>query len=138
MKVLGLLSSGFLLFTVLILVGCGKKSDAVAELEKAVKTAEQSAQGQPAPVAANVNTPLNQPVAQQMSQALISLKAGNYSDAVTLMQAARVNPNRTADQAMAAQDALAALMNDLAIRAANGDALAKQAINKERENRNKR
>lgn len=54
------------------------------------------------------------------------------------MEMARYNPNKTPQQMIAIQDAMAAVMSDLYARAANGDAAAKQAIKQYQENRNKR
>lgn len=130
--------------SVLGLAGCSKKTDASTELENTVKVLEKSnpqtptlipqAAGQP-----NPNAPLNQVLAsQQVSQALTSLKAGKYTDTIIYMESARSNPNKTPAQMMAIQDAMAAVMNDLYTRAANGDMLAQQAIKKYQEERNRR
>jgi hypothetical protein len=126
-----------LLLSALLVVGCSKKTDASTELAKTVKVLEQAA---PAPQASTQQSP-NFPTAlpaQQVSQALTLLKEGKYTETIVQMEMARYNPNKTPQQMIAIQDAMAAVMSDLYTRAANGDAPAKQAIKQYQENRNKR
>ena len=53
------------------------------------------------------------------------------------MEKARSNPNKTPQQMMAVQDAIAAVMRDLYARAAKGDVAAQQAVKKYEEERTK-
>ena len=126
-----------ILLSALLVVGCSKKPDASTELAKTVKVLEQTA---PAPQAAaqpSANAPTALP-AQQVSQALASLKEGKYTETIVQMEKARYNPNKTPQQMIAIQDAMAAVMSDLYTRAANGDSAAKQAIAKYQAERNRR
>ncbi len=126
-----------------LLSGCSKKTDVNAELEKAVKVLDGSNPAQsPTPQAPTVQ-PQNAPIAQmapaqQVNEALTSLKEGKYTETITYMESARSNPRKSPEQMMAIQNAMAAVMNDLYARAANGDAAARQAINKYNEERNRR
>ncbi len=130
--------------SIAILSGCGKKTDAATELSNTVKVLEKPDPGQQAsaPQVAAPQTPNSPPTqlppAQQVSQALTSLKAGKYADTIIYMESARSNPNKSPAQMMAIQDAMASVMNDLYTRAANGDAAARAAINKYNEERNRR
>ena len=119
------------------LLGCGQKPDANAELANTVKLLEQSSPAPQVTTQASSPKPTIQP-AQQVNQALSSLKAGKYTDTILQMESARSNPNKTPQQMMAIQDAMAAVMSDLYARAANGDLAAKQAIKQYQENRNRR
>ena len=129
--------------SVVVLGGCSKKTDVNAELENAVKVLDGSNPGQVSTPQAPAAQPQNAPVAQmapaqQVSQALTSLKEGKYTETITYMESARSNPRKSPEQMMAIQNAMAAVMNDLYARAANGDAAARQAINKYNEERNRR
>ena len=119
------------------LVGCQKKTDATSELKSAVKVLEQPGSVQPATAQPGQNGTAVPPVAQQVDQAINSFKAGNYSDAIGLMEKAGTNPTRTPGQTIAVQDAMAAVMRDLYARAARGDAAAQQAIKQYKDNRNR-
>ena len=126
-----------------LLGGCSKKTDVNAELEKAVKVLDGYNPAQsPTPQAPTVQ-PQNASIAQmapaqQVNEALTSLKEGKYTETITYMESARSNPRKSPEQMMAIQNAMAAVMNDLYARAANGDAAARQAINKYNEERNRR
>jgi hypothetical protein len=123
-----------------VLSGCGKKTDATSELEKAAKSMQADASAapaaqvqptQPAQTAATAPaaaTESQQQPAQQLNQAMASYKSGNYEDAVTRLQRLRAQPATTPQQIQALQDAMAAVMNDLAARAAKGDTKAKAAM----------
>jgi PBP1b-binding outer membrane lipoprotein LpoB len=125
------------IITALTLVGCSKKTDASSELAKTVKVLEQPTASPQSQTQASANAPTTMP-AQQVSQALTSLKEGKYTETIVHMEMARYNPNKTPQQMIAIQDAMAAVMSDLYARAASGDAPAKQAIKQYQENRNKR
>lgn len=120
----------------LIIVGCSKKTDASNALVKTLQVLEELPPLPQAPAKPDPKAPTTLPV-HQVSQALASLKAGNYSDTISQMESARINPNKTPQQMMAIQDAMASVMVDLYNRAANGDAAAQQAIKKYQENRNR-
>ena len=120
------------------LSGCSKKSDASAEMEKAANamaTAEPTPDATAAPQPAQPiqtapapdTTPSPAPAAQ-MSQALVAYKAGNLEDAVTRLQKLRAMPTMTAQQRMAMNDAMAAVMADIYALAAKGDSRAIQAV----------
>ena len=126
-----------LLLSAVFVVGCSKKTDASTELAKTVKVLKQAAPAPQASAQPSANAPSALP-AQQVSQALTSLKEGKYTETIVQMEMARYNPNKTPQQMIAIQDAMAAVMSDLYARAANGDAAAKQAIKQYQENRNKR
>ena len=113
--------------------GCSRKADANAELEKAASTfanaetaptppAQPSQPNQPAP-ATTSPTP-----AQEMKQAMAAYKAGELEDAVTRLQLLRAMPTMTAQQRMAMNDAMAAVMTDIYALAAKGDGRALQAV----------
>jgi len=59
---------------------------------------------------------------------MVSYKSGNFEDAVTRLQRLRAQGATTAQQTLALQDAMAAVVNDLAARAAKGDMRAKAAL----------
>src|ERR1041385_9062324 len=130
--------------------GCHRQGDANSVLAKAVKELERA---EPAPPPAPVGAPVAnapaaqaaptqpavaaQPVAQQMNQALTSYKAGDYPDAIARLEWLRSQATKTPEQTMAIQDAMAAVMAELYVRAEKGDARAKQAIKQYNEARNK-
>ncbi len=123
--------------------GCSKQADANSELANAVKVLERADAGQPPPLAPAPAEPgqdpvSNQPVAQQMSQAMTAYKGGNYDDAVSRLHLLRSSVAKTPEQTMAVQDAMAAVMTELYDRAAKGDVKAQQAIKQYQENRNRR
>lgn len=121
----------------IVLVGCTKKTDAGAELEKTIKELEQTKPALQAPAQLQSSAQANQPAAGQLSLALIALKERKYTEVITQMELARSNPGKTPQQTIAIQDAMAAVMQDLYTRAANGDAAAKQAIEKHNVDRNR-
>lgn len=125
------------IISAVIIAGCGKKTDASTELAETIKVLEQAPPLPQAPAQPSPNAPATLP-AHQVSQALASLKEGKYADTIVQLEMARDNPNKTPQQMLAIQDAMAAVMSDLYTRAANGDAQAKQAIKQYQENRNKR
>lgn len=124
------------LLALITLCGCSGKKDAATELADTVKTLEKPSDAPQASPTANVNQALPPP-SQQVNAALTSFKAGNYSDAIVNMEKARTNPNKTPQQMMAVQDAIAAVMRDLYARAAKGDVAAQQAIKQYQEERTK-
>jgi len=124
-----------------LLPGCSRKVDAQSELERATREMQQA--GQSAPVAQPATTPpgtrAQTPAvpAEQMNQAMTSYKAGNYEDAVTRLQQLRATPVMTPQQRMALQDAIAAVMADIAVMAEKGDPRAIQALRRYRSMQNK-
>jgi hypothetical protein len=113
--------------------GCGGKPDANTELEKAAKALEQ-AETTPTPTPAQPAQPvMTAPVvqhtpAQQMNQAMTYYKNGEYETAMANLQTLRDRTTMSAQQNMAVQSAMAAVMTDIYTRAANGDARAQQAV----------
>lgn len=128
------------------LVGCSHKSDAKTELEKAagvlaatdapspVSTPEPApSEAQAASAAFLASSPdlATAPPAtpaRQMQQALASYKAGELEDAVTRLQKLRTATVLTAQQRMAVQDSVAAVMTEIYELAAKGDTKAIQAV----------
>jgi hypothetical protein len=115
--------------------GCNRKPDAKSELEKAAATLEKSDPAPAAPAQSAVANPV--PVApaaepartiaapsQQMRAAIAAYKAGNLEDAVTRLQKLRATPVMSPEQRIAVNDAMAAVMNEIATMAAKGDARA--------------
>lgn len=128
--------------TILITTNCSHKTDAKTELEKAATVLNKSegAPAQPAPapepVAISVESapasmstpvPIISPV-QQMQSALASYKGGELEDAVTRLQKLRASPTLTAEQRMAVQDGVAAVMTEIYGLAEKGDTKAIQAV----------
>jgi len=128
-----------------LLAGCGHKTDAKTELEKAASALAQGDNTQPAPPPAPPAEPQPAPAvetpapaepalvaaptaSQQMQQALASYKTGQLEDAVTRLQKLRTMPTLTAQQRMAVQDGVAAVMNEVYEMAAKGDARAIAAV----------
>jgi hypothetical protein len=125
------------------LSGCGHKTDAKTELDKAAEAlgkADASAQatapspGPTAPAVAESPTaapaailPTGNP-AQQMQQAIAAYKAGELEDAVTRLQKLRAMSALTPQQRMALQDSIAAVMTEIYGQAAKGDPRAIQAV----------
>ena len=125
-----------------VFVGCGQKTDAKTELEKAASTLA-TADAAPAPptTLSQSPPPTLQPAfsaepaaapastaAQQMQQALTAYKAGELEDAVTRLQKLRAMPTLTPQQRMAVQDGVAAVMTEIYGLAAKGDSRAIQAV----------
>lgn len=136
-----------LVASVLVLSGCGgRKTDARTELEKAAvviaKTesapAPAAPETAPAPAvpdlaasAGSASVPAAAPVpspAQQMQTAMASYKAGELEDAVTRLQKLRASPALTAEQRMALQDGVAAVMMEIYSLAEKGDPKAIAAV----------
>ena len=123
----------------LLLAACGKKPDVNTELDRAAKSMQADAApasaapaaaqpSQPAPATAPAVATQAAAPAEQMNQAMVSYKSGNFEDAVTRLQRLRAQGATTAQQTLALQDAMAAVVNDLAARAAKGDMRAKAAL----------
>jgi len=112
----------------IILTGCGKKTDANSELERAVSAMNQSAPAQPAQPSTATATAPARPPAQEMNQAMAAYKGGNFEDAITRLQNLRAAPVMTPAQRIAVNDATAAVMSELYTLAEKGDARAIQAI----------
>jgi len=134
------------------MAGCHRQGDANAEMAKAVKALEEvssppalspppattPAAASTAPPAESSQRPVtSQPVAQQMSQAMVSYKSGDYEDAIMRLQLLRSRVAKTPEQTMAIQDAVAAVMAELYARAEKGDTRAGQAIKQWQEIRNR-
>ena len=117
-----------LAFAVLVgTAGCGRKTDASSELQRAVEAVSPKASAPPT----QTSTPTP---ASQLDQALNSFKGGNYNDAVTQLHTVIVEGSNgklpmTPQQFMAVQDASRSVLGELSIRAVKGDAKAQQAIN---------
>jgi len=121
----------------LFVTGCGSKPSADAELQKAAAAMAEPAPATPAaspsPVAAPAAAPAVQPSptpapATEMNQAMAAYKAGNLEDAVTRLQKLRATPVMTPQQRIALNDAMAAVMGEIYLLAAKGDARAIQAV----------
>ncbi|SRR5258706_9544754 len=122
------------------MLGCGRKADVTGQLQKAES---ELAKSEPAPAASAVaqNAPApqsNQPTAadtavvaapsQQMKQAMVAYRAGNLEDAVTRLQKLRATPTMNAQQRIALNDAMAAVMTEIYGMAAKGDGRAIAAV----------
>ena len=113
--------------------GCRKKPDTNrnSDLETAAgkfATAEPApAPAAPAPGDAPVPAPAPAP-AQEMKQAVQEYKGGKFEDAVVRLQNLRAKPTLTAQQNIALNDAMAAVMGDIYALAAKGDQRAIQAV----------
>ncbi len=124
-----------------LLAGCGHKTEAKTELQKA---ADVLAKPDPeptqaaAPVPAAPSLPAAPPAeapaapvvppAQQMRDALASYKDGELEDAVRRLQNLRALRNLTPQQRMAVQDSVAAVMAEIYDLAAKGNPKAIQAV----------
>jgi hypothetical protein len=120
-------SSKLLLVTAavaLLLGACSKKADvksSVSEVEKAFQVSSASA-ATPTPT-----TPTQVPPADAndlVKTALSAARADDYATGVIALQAAQRQPGVTADQAIAAQNAMLAMTSALVSRAAKGDKAA--------------
>lgn len=126
--------------------GCGHKPTVKEELDKAVtelgktepepppQAAPTTENASPEPVAVNAaalggsaTDPAPSP-ARQMQQAVTAYRGGELEDAVTRLQRLRMMPTLTAQQRMAVQDSVAAVMSEIYARAEKGDARAIQAV----------
>jgi len=108
---------------------CRKKSTghSNSDLDKA---ASNFVEADPAP-AASPPTPGAPPApapAQEMQQAVQAYKGGQFEDAVVRLQRLRATPAMSAQQRMALNDAMAAVMTDIYALAAKGDPRAVQAV----------
>ena len=132
-KIRNSLSVSLLASFVLVVAGCHRQGDANAEMAKAVKELEQPTPGQQA---AQASTGV--PVAQQMNQAMVAYKGGDYQEDIMRLELLRSKAIKTPDQTMAVQNAMAAVMTELYTRAEKGDTRAQQAIKQYQEERNRR
>jgi len=126
-----------LCFAGALLVGCGSKTDANSELQRAAAVMAQPEPAQAAPVAEPVQQTLSAPTAapakaqaQEMSQAMAAYKSGDLEDAVTRFQKLRATPVMSAEKRMALNDAMAAVMSEIYALAQKGDTRAIQAVKK--------
>lgn len=139
--------SWVLVLSIAVFDGCGRKPTASSELEKAASalaaaepepapqaapSASEPAAQEPSPIAApalggSAADPTPSP-ARQMQQALASYKGGELEDAVTRLQKLRMQPTLTAQQRMAVQDSVAAVMSEVYSLAEKGDQRAVQAV----------
>lgn len=126
-----------------LLWACSHKTDAKSELDKAAVVfgkpeaapaapAPTPEQTSPAPVdpaapSAAIPVPTGTP-AQQMQLAITSYKSGELEDAVTRLQRLRFAPTLTAEQRMALQDSVAAVMTEIYTLAEKGDQRAIAAV----------
>jgi len=120
--------------------GCGHKADAKSELEKTAsliassETAQPSApatpEPQPAPTGGAVLEPYvpDAPPAQTVKQAITAYNAHEYEDAVVRLQKLRASTALTAEQRMALQDSMAAVMAEIYALAEKGDQRAVAAV----------
>lgn len=126
---------------VTVAVGCSRKPEVKAELEKAAEAlakndpepAPQAQSSTPAPTMPDA-TPAEQSAepavvpAQEMRQALAAYKDGKLEDAVTRLQKLRAIRTLTPQQRMTVQDSVAAVMNEVYELAAKGNMKAIQAV----------
>lgn len=108
--------------------GCRRKAagGSSTEVESAAGkfvAAEPAPATPPAPGAAPAPAP-----AQEMQQAVQAYKGGQFEDAVIRLQQLRATPAMSAQQRMALNDAMAAVMTDIYALAAKGDPRAVQAV----------
>lgn len=108
---------------------CRKKSSGLSnsDLDKA---ASNFAVSDPAPAASppTPGAPQAPAPAQEMQQAVQAYKGGQFEDAVVRLQRLRATPAMSAQQRMALNDAMAAVMTDIYALAAKGDPRAVQAV----------
>lgn len=114
------------------LCGCDREPSTQTKVEEAVKAFEQAPAASAAP--ASAATPAApapaapKEAAQQMNQAAVAYKAGNYVDTVKFLQMLRSQQGKTAEQLLALQDATAAMVGEIYAAAAKGDTRAQQAV----------
>ena len=121
--------------------GCSQKTDAKTELEKAATVLDAQAATAPTPTpepqAPAPSAPAAVPEqvtglaatpAQEMHLAISAYKTGELEDAVTRLQRLRATPTLTAEQRMAVQDSVAAVMTEIYTLASKGDAKAMAAV----------
>jgi hypothetical protein len=110
------------------LIGCQRKNDPSAELDKAARTMQAT---EAAPTPARASQPQLAPApspAQEMNQAVAAYKAGQVEDAVTRLQQLRATPTLSPQQRIALNDAMASVMSEVCTLAAKGDPRAIQAL----------
>ena len=111
-----------------LLAACGKP-DPANELEKAAAALNTSDAAAPAPTAeTDPAAPSAPPPSAQVREALADYKAGKMEDAVTRLQLLRNTPVLTAQQRMALQDSIAAVMGEVYALAEKGDPRAIAAV----------
>jgi hypothetical protein len=110
-----------------LLSACHKK-DPASELEKAAVTLATTEPAPAAPVAGATSVPTGPPPAEQMREAISEYKAGKMEDAVTRLQLLRSTPTLSAEQRMAVQDGVAAVMAEIYSLAEKGDPRAIAAV----------
>ena len=126
--------------------GCGHQPTAKEELEKAADALSKADAAPPPAPAPAAETTAPEPIAvntaalggsaagpaptpaRQMQQAISSYQGGELEDAVIRLQKLRMTPTLTAQQRMAVQDGVAAVMSEIYGRAEKGDARAIQAV----------
>jgi hypothetical protein len=108
-----------------VLGGCHRQTP-LSELEKtAAAMANAQASAPPSNAAAE---PAGPAPAEQLQAALSDYKAGKMEDAVTRLQLLRSVPTLTAEQRMALQDSVAAVMAEVYTLAEKGDPRAVAAV----------
>lgn len=125
---------------VVVLTGCGQKADVTSQLQKAES---ELAKSEPAAAAQPQSPPISQPnqpaapapeasatatPSQQMKEAMVAYKAGNLEDAVIRLQKLRATPTMNAQQRIALNDAMAAVMTEIYTMASKGDGRAVAAV----------
>jgi len=122
------------------LVGCSSEPSVEADpaaLEAAFKSSGEEKIENPAPAAEESTTdtvviPISPagevPIKEVASKAAAAMRKDDLTEAMVLLQTLRRARNISPDQLTAVQDQMAALQADLANKAQNGDAKAKQAL----------
>lgn len=113
----------------LLASGCRRKAETASspEVESAATKFTAAAESTHAPATAP-GAPATPAPAQEMKQAVQAYKGGQFEDAVTRLQKLRATTTMTAQQRMALNDAMAAVMADIYALAAKGDQRAIQAV----------
>jgi hypothetical protein len=125
-----------LLACALLATGCGRKTDVDSQLQTAAEAMAEPAPTVPVAAANPAVTPSSTPAANnstpapatEMNQAIAAYKSGNLEDAITRLQKLRATPVMTPQQRIALNDAMAAVMGEIYVLAAKGDARAQQAV----------
>jgi hypothetical protein len=125
------------------LIGCAHKTDPTTELEKAANLLAKAEPALPTPepapepqapafaepaVPAGSAAVSGQTPSQCMRLAISAYKAGELEDVVTRLQKLRATPTLTAQQRMAVQDGVAAVMTEIYTLASKGNTRAIQAV----------
>jgi predicted small lipoprotein YifL len=114
---------------ILGLTGCGHKApNPQSEIDKATQVMAQTASPPATAAATPTAVAAPPPAAQQMNEAVASYKNGDLEDAVTRFQRMRNHGALTGEQLQALNNAMAAVMGDIYMRAAKGDAKAQAAV----------